>query len=104
MVGLTAQGDVQTTIADRFPIQCVVEWLGNTVKVPTAHYLKVTPVHIATATTKGVGQWVGTSLAESNASGGNDRKEKLDFPEENENALVSKGSLVAEAGLEPARP
>jgi integrase len=97
------RGSLETDLADRFPIQCVVEWLGNTVKVATAHYLKVTPDHIATATTHGVGQGVGTSLAESTALSGNDRKQKSDFPEDNEKALVSKGTKVAEAGLEPPR-
>jgi hypothetical protein len=46
---------------------------------------------------------VGTSLAESTALSGNERKQKSGFPEENEKALVSKGFLIGRAGLEPTR-
>jgi integrase len=97
------RGSLQTDLADRYPLQCVVEWLGNSEKVAAAHYLKTTTNHLANAQAAGVGQGVGTSLAESTALSGNDRKKKSDFPEENAKPLISKGIRVGRAGLEPTR-
>jgi integrase len=107
------RGSLQTDLADRYPLQCVTEWLGNSVKVAAAHYLKTTTDHIATATAQGialsggeavprVGQGVGTSLAETTALSGNERKQKLEFPEENGKAPISRGYSIGRAGLEPA--
>lgn len=96
------RGSLQTDLADRFPLQCVTEWLGNSVKVATAHYLKVTADHITTATTHGVGHGVGTSLPESTELSGNERKQNREFAEENAKALTMKGHLIGRAGLEPA--
>ena len=102
------KGSLQTDLADGCPLQCVVEWLGNSEKVATAHYLKTTTNHLATAQTNGVGgvvprvgQGVGESLAETTTLPGDQRQEKSEFPKENEKALVAKGSLIPPQGLEP---
>ena len=39
----------QTELAERYPIQVVCEWIGNSEAVATKHYLQVTEDHVASA-------------------------------------------------------
>jgi hypothetical protein len=87
---------------NRYPAHVVVAWLGNSERVAIAHYLKVTPEHIAQAVTQGVGQQVGTSWPETTSLEGNEQKEILEIPEENEKAHPVKDGPVHLAGFEPA--
>ena len=39
----------QTELAERYPIQVVCEWIGNSEAVAAKHYLQVTEDHVAAA-------------------------------------------------------
>ena len=68
------RGSLETDLMNTYPAHVVVAWLGNTEQTALRHYLKVTPQHLADAIANGVGQQVGTSLAETTSSAGNEGK------------------------------
>jgi hypothetical protein len=43
----------ETELAERFPIQVVCEWIGNSPTVASRHYLQVTDEHFRRATAAG---------------------------------------------------
>ena len=54
----------QTDLAERFPLHCVVEWLGNSERVAMKHYLQVTNRQFSEAA--GVAQGVAPAQAIGN--------------------------------------
>lgn len=42
----------ETELLERFPLQCVTAWLGNTARVAHAHYLQVRPEYVTRAITE----------------------------------------------------
>lgn len=91
------RGSLETDLMNRYPAHVVVSWLGNSERVAIAHYLKVTPEHVAKAAAEGVGQQVGTSLPETTSKDGNQRKPIPPIPEENENARFPDTPLAPRA-------
>ncbi len=79
------RGSLETDLANRFPLHVVTRWLGNSVRVANEAYLKITPEHFAQAVA-GVGQGVGTSLAETADIERNDSQPICENVEENEKA------------------
>jgi hypothetical protein len=84
-------GSLQTDLADGCPLQCAVEWLGNSETIAAAHQLKTTTNRLATAQAEGVGIGVvgisvvgigvaGASLADTTALRGNQTQKKSEFP------------------------
>jgi integrase len=96
------RGSLETDLIERHPAHAVVKWLGNSERVALKHYLKVTPKHLSDAASQGVGQQVGTNLAESTS------KQRKPFPSSTTKTRKSdktqgkEKGLIGRAGLEPA--
>ncbi len=96
------RGSLETDLFEEFAPHVVVAWLGNSEEIALKHYLNVKDSYLAAASTFGVGQLVGTSLAETTESSGNQRTLNRDFPEENQNPPEFDMAGIPRAGFEPA--
>jgi len=106
----------ETELAEKFPLQVVTGWLGNSPKVALRHYLQITDEHFAKALI-GTGDEAAHNAAQlpsktaHNAAQqdvANDTQADEETPENTGRnavfAVLSGGSQVAETGLEPVTP
>src|SRR5262249_18277105 len=103
----------QTELAERYPIHVVCAWLGNSVAIAKEHYLQVTQDHYAlaaagpTSTSAKAAQKAAQSAAEPGCqelSGEPADAQETPFFQGYATAVIpGQSSLVAAAGLEPAR-
>lgn len=102
----------ETELADRFPIQAVCEWIGNSQAVAKSHYLQVTAEHVRQAVTGPIEALQNAqhkAQQKASASAGNDSQlaaRTADIAEKNA-VFPSFGDectdiQVGAAGLEPA--
>jgi integrase len=89
----------QTELSERFPSHVVCAWLGNSEAVAAKHYLQVTDEHYARAL-EGSQEAVQNPVQHPAARPCSTPQ----FPEKCESLQGDVNVVVAEAGLEPARP
>ena len=94
----------ETELAERFPIQVVCDWIGNTPKVAMRHYLQTTDAHFEAATQSLQNPTCSMSAngCEPSQVASNAQKKTPDFPGFAEDSNPLHSSQVGRAGLEPA--
>ena len=85
-------------MADRFPIQVVTAWIGNSVAVAKKHYLQVTDNHFETAAGGAGGGASGANMVQSEQAPKSKNPAKSEVLENDE---APKSAKAPPVGLEP---
>lgn len=94
----------ETELAERFPIQVVTEWIGNSPQVAQRHYLQVTEEHFQQAL-KPVSEAVQNPVQQMSAMGGDDERREgaiCEIAGDFHASLIPADEGVRLAGFEPA--
>jgi hypothetical protein len=97
-----------TELAEKFPLQVVCGWIGNTRAVAQDHYLQVTDAHFAHAVAEPAAEAAQNPAQSASETVGNGRKSESDgdengseFPMDSEPCGAMQEFEIAATGLEP---